>query len=123
KYAEVLKKYSGEEAELARGILRIEVQHRKPAVDILVKNYDLSKRSAKRLLQKHISDSVLNKALEDIHFNDIEYETDDLIDNLINERSSTQIRNLLGNLSLFERYGTALDKIPSLGINKRTSQR
>jgi hypothetical protein len=122
KFHEVANKNgSQDELEMAKGLLRIEVQHKNnAAVYNLAKSLKYPNHNAKTILTRQTYKRVIEKTMKLFKIKQfLENETSS-VENLFNTYDSLTAFRLTGHLYLKSQYGADYSELPFIKVKKRT---
>ena len=124
KYHERLAKSKDKsEQEAAKGLIRLEVSHRKSAVNRLAKSLKLPNHRANHILTKETSEMVIQRAIKQLHFDILITTESSGIEKLFELYGATMPFSLIGFLCLRDKFGEDLAKQPFINISPKTLKR
>ncbi len=127
KYHERLKNSRNKsEQERAKGILRLEILHQKNAVNRLARSLKLPNHHANHILTKQTSETVIQKAMKQLHFDSLLTAENFDIEKLFELFDSASAFTLIGFLYLLylrDKCGDDLAKQSFIDISPRTLKR
>lgn len=121
KLAEVMQR-NGSEGEQynARGILRLEVGLRTKAISYLAGKLNLPSRETQHILTREVADYVLQDVLQQLQFDAIDLDTNEVIEKLIAHFNVSRAKSLLGFIELRKQFGEELYKNQEIRFPHRT---
>jgi len=122
KYHERQHKNKSKEQEIAKGMLRLEISHRKVGVNNMAKSLRLKSNTANHVLTQTTATQVIDKAMKLLKFSTLFSVEKPNFENLFEAYSGTKAVGLVGYLFLESRYGD-ISTIPSLDISAKTIKR
>lgn len=115
------KNRSIEELELAKGILRLEIQHKEnTAVSNLAKSLKYPNHNANYILTRETSEKVIQKAMKLFPFESMPESQNSSNENLFNSYDSLTAYRLTGHLYLKSIYGVNYSELPFIKVSERT---
>ncbi len=115
------KNRSANELDLAKGVLRLEIQHKdNTAVSNLAKSLKYPNHNANYILTRHTSEKVIEKAMKLFHLEPLRNSQNSPIENLFNCFDSLTAYRLTGHLYLKSIYGVNYFELPFITVSERT---
>jgi hypothetical protein len=111
------------ELNAAKGLIRLENLHRKSAVNRLAKSLKLPNHTAKYILTKQTSETVIQAAMKQLHFDSLLTAESSNVEKLFEIQSATMPLTLIGFLYLKGKFGDELTKQPFINISPKTLKR
>jgi hypothetical protein len=112
---------SPDELEMAKGLLRMEVQHKNnAAVYNLAKSLKYPNHNAQTILTRETSEKVINQAMKLFKIEQFLENENSSIENLFNTYDSLTAFRLTGHLYLKSIYGAEYGKLPFINVKERT---
>jgi hypothetical protein len=121
KFHEVLNKNGSElELERARGILRLEIQHKKNAtVSYIAESLGYANHKANYILTPETSEITIDKVMKLLHLNQLIEKRGNRIDVLLNKYGLLMARKLTTHLAYKMEFGADYYKHLKIGISER----
>jgi hypothetical protein len=121
KFHDVLAKNGSElDLENARGILRLEIQHKKNAtVSYIAESLGYSDHNANHILTLETSEKVINKVIELLHLKQFIENRNNRIDVLISKYGLSMAQKLTTHLAYKMVFGTDYYKHLKIGVSER----
>ncbi|MCA1623052.1 MAG: hypothetical protein LC768_06240 [Acidobacteria bacterium] len=109
------------ELELAKGLLRLEIQHKdNTAVSNLAKSLKYPNHNANYILTRETSEKVIEKAMKLFHLEPSLGSQNSPIENLFNCYDSLMAYRLTGHLYLKSIYGVNYSELPFIKVSEKT---
>ena len=125
KYHDLLNKNASEaEIELARGLLRLEIQHKNNrSVSDLAKSLHLSNHNANNILTRQTSEKVIEKTMKLFSLSSLLENVESSLETLAKNFSSAMPLTLAGHLLYKAQYGSDYGKLPFINLTEETIKR
>lgn len=115
------KKASATEIELAKGILRLEVQHKNNrAVSNLAKSLKMPNHNANLILTREVSESVIESAMTLLNLEPLLKDTDCRLETLARSYDKSMPLTLAGHLAYKAKFGLDYYKLPFINLSEAT---
>jgi hypothetical protein len=111
------------EQEAAKGLIRLELSLRKSAVNRLARSLKLPSHHANYILTRETSERVLQKTMEQLHFESLLTTEVPNIENLFEICDSASAFTRIGYLYMRDKYAENLSKLPFIKISSKTLKR
>jgi hypothetical protein len=115
------KNASEAEIELARGLLRLEIQHKNNrAVSNLAKSLHLPNHNANNILTRQTSEKVIEKTMQLFSLHRLLENVESSLEKLAKNFSSAMPLTLAGHLLYKAQYGSDYGKLPFINLTEET---
>lgn len=122
KYHDLVNKYaSPSEIDLAKGLLRLEIQYKNNrAVADMAKSLKLKNHNADNVLTRRLSETIIQNTMKLLNLTPLLESGNGLLEKLFNSYDSLTALKLAGHLAVKARYGADYSHLPFINLTPKT---